>query len=314
MTRLSPSRPWAQVPAGVVLPLLVWVVLAPAEVRAGCSHLVTSRNNRVLLPSFLPGDLLDRGGAVTSALPRPLPWTPGPCRGAWCGDGRSAPAVPAGTIRFRDGSWAWRPVGAGPGPRCGPLLPCSRKRADLHPHARVPPHLSPATNRLGCVKSGHPIRAVASPPSPAGRDDRAEALAVEGIRPMDPDGPASAGPHGVHRPLAPAAHPDPRARPANCCASPASMRAAISATMHAPARPVRCCDQESAASPCARRMRSRESLHGSGRAIGVNRDALIRPGCFAPPAFEQEEGERSPRPPPAARNAIIRHHTNGNHS
>ena len=74
MTRSSPPRPWAQVPAAAVFPLLAWILLAPAGVQAGCSHLVISRYDRVLLPSLLQDAMTDRGdGAVAASLPLQSP-------------------------------------------------------------------------------------------------------------------------------------------------------------------------------------------------------------------------------------------------
>jgi hypothetical protein len=130
------------VPAGAVFPLLVWIVLAPADVRAGCSHLVTSRDDRVLLPLFLQDVMTDRGkDPAAPGLPLSIPQSPGPCRGAWCGDGQSVPAVPVGTLRIRAESWAWNP--AVPSPASLPPACLLQEAADLHPSRRAIPIFCP---------------------------------------------------------------------------------------------------------------------------------------------------------------------------
>jgi hypothetical protein len=112
-------------PTGAVWPLLVWVALAPAEVRAGCSHLVTSRADRAptRLPSILQGSPNDRAGATGPILPLPGPAPSGPCRGAWCDDAPTAPAVPAGAVRIRAESWAWHAAAPVLDPTISPRLP-----------------------------------------------------------------------------------------------------------------------------------------------------------------------------------------------
>jgi hypothetical protein len=122
-------------PAGAVFPLLVWILLAPAGVQAGCSHLVTSRNDRMLLPSFLQGTMTDRGDATAPALPISGPRSPGPCLGLWCDAGPAVPAVPAGTVHIRDGSWAWCPVVPDP----DPVVPSRllEGAAEIHPSRRA---------------------------------------------------------------------------------------------------------------------------------------------------------------------------------
>ncbi len=108
MTRFSAARRWAHVPAGAALLCLAWILCAPADARAGCSHLVTSGTDRALLPSFLQDEVLHPGGAaVASSPPRSLPGSPSPCRGAWCSGGPTAPAMPAGTMSIRAPLWAW---------------------------------------------------------------------------------------------------------------------------------------------------------------------------------------------------------------
>ncbi len=141
MTRSTPWRSWPPARAVAVLALAVSAVLAPAGVRAGCSHLVTSRSDRVLLPSLLQDDLLDRGRTLASADPLPLPRFPDPCRGMSCGDGRSSPTVPTGMVRIRAGSWAWSPPAqylASP-----PASRILEEAGDPHPARRTAPIFRP---------------------------------------------------------------------------------------------------------------------------------------------------------------------------
>jgi hypothetical protein len=93
-------------PAIAVVPLLVWVVLAPEAAWAGCSHLVRSRDDRVQLPSLLQGETSEGASGPASPLPPSTPWSPAPCKGAWCSDAPSVPAAPVEMIRFRAESWA----------------------------------------------------------------------------------------------------------------------------------------------------------------------------------------------------------------
>jgi hypothetical protein len=140
--RSSPSRPWARVPAAAVFAVLLWAALAPANVQAGCSYLVTSRNDHLLLPSVLVGGMTDRGdGAAVALHPSPTPWPASPCRGASCGDAPSVPSVPAGTTRIRAESWA---SCASP-PGQGPLSPwyLLAEVSVLHASRRVSPILRP---------------------------------------------------------------------------------------------------------------------------------------------------------------------------
>ena len=56
MTGSHPSRRSILAAAGAVFPLLVWALLAPAEARAGCSHLVVSRTDRALREALASGN------------------------------------------------------------------------------------------------------------------------------------------------------------------------------------------------------------------------------------------------------------------
>jgi hypothetical protein len=104
VTRFSLSRRLAPLTAGAVFPLLAWFLFAPPVVQAGCSHLVTSRTDRTLLPSYLLDVISDRGNDASTPS---LPESPRRCRGAWCSDDPAVPAVPSGTTRIRAGLWAW---------------------------------------------------------------------------------------------------------------------------------------------------------------------------------------------------------------
>ena len=109
MTFFTPER-CGRVPVGAVLLLVAWAFCAPRAARAGCSGLVTSRTDRHLLASFLPGETFDPGDATPSPFhSRPMPRAPSPCRGVWCDDGPTVPALPAGTEALRAPLWAWYP-------------------------------------------------------------------------------------------------------------------------------------------------------------------------------------------------------------
>jgi hypothetical protein len=128
-------------PAGAVFPLLVWVVLTPAKVRAGCSYGVISRYDRALIASFPRDTTILRADAATPAPPLSKPRSPSPCQAEWCGDRQPAPAVPAGTLPIRADSWAWFVAVADP----VSLLPSHvfDDAADLHPSRCVEPVFRP---------------------------------------------------------------------------------------------------------------------------------------------------------------------------
>jgi hypothetical protein len=103
MTSYLQPRRWIQSPAGAVLLFLAWVVLAPASVRAGCSHSVISRD-QARLDSTLRGATF---GPLDAAVHKPsLPGSPGRCRGAWCNQSPISPAIPPGSKQIRDESCA----------------------------------------------------------------------------------------------------------------------------------------------------------------------------------------------------------------
>ena len=136
MTTFSDSRRWAHVSAGAVLLCLAWVLCAPADARAGCSHLVTSRTNRALLSSFLQDEVLYPGdAAATPSLPRSMPGSPSPCRGAWCSGGPTVPALPAATLSIRAPLWAW--CESMPGPTSTSPSRLIEETADFRPLHRV---------------------------------------------------------------------------------------------------------------------------------------------------------------------------------
>jgi hypothetical protein len=142
VTRFSLSRRLAPLTAGAVFPLLAWFLFAPPVVQAGCSHLVTSRTDRTLLPTFLQDVMPDRGDtASTPLLPSSLPESPRRCRGAWCSGGPTVPAVPAGTVSPRASSWAWYTAMPDPDPTTPSRL--IEDAAALRPSRRGTPTFRP---------------------------------------------------------------------------------------------------------------------------------------------------------------------------
>ena len=88
--------------------LLALGLLAPSAARAGCSHLVTSRDDAARHTS-LDGSLVRDLAGPSSPLPSPSP--PRPCSGAWCSGQPAVPPVPPGTFDGHLGSWAWHAPG-----------------------------------------------------------------------------------------------------------------------------------------------------------------------------------------------------------
>jgi hypothetical protein len=84
--------------------LLALAQLAPQVAKAGCSHLVTSKNDRGRLASLVEPLMRD---LASQSDPLSLPRGPRPCSGAWCSGQPAAPPVPSGTFEGRLGSWAW---------------------------------------------------------------------------------------------------------------------------------------------------------------------------------------------------------------
>jgi hypothetical protein len=84
--------------------LLALALLAPSVAKAGCSHLVTSRNDPGRLASLVESLMRDLAGPSD-----PLPTSPSRprCSGAWCSGQPAIPPVPPGTFEGRLGSWAW---------------------------------------------------------------------------------------------------------------------------------------------------------------------------------------------------------------
>jgi hypothetical protein len=142
MTRVSPSRRWAPLSPGAVFALMAWMLFAPSDVQAGCSHLVTSRTDRTLLPLFLQDVMPDQGNhASAPSLPLSMPESPRPCRGAWCADGPAVPAAPSGTVSLRAELWAWST--AMPDPDSATPSRLIEDAADLHPRRRATPTFRP---------------------------------------------------------------------------------------------------------------------------------------------------------------------------
>src|ERR1700722_1382511 len=100
MTRIRPTRHLFFSSAGAVATLLALALLAPPVAKAGCSHLVTSRNDRGHLSALVEPLMRDLGGPSD---PLSVPRGPRPCSGAWCTGQPEIPAVPAGTFDGRLG-------------------------------------------------------------------------------------------------------------------------------------------------------------------------------------------------------------------
>jgi hypothetical protein len=90
-------------PAGAVATLLAFAVLAPPAVKAGCSHLVASKNGQAHLTSLVEPLMRDLAGPSD---PLSVPRGPRPCSGAWCSGQPATPPVPSGLFDGRLGSWA----------------------------------------------------------------------------------------------------------------------------------------------------------------------------------------------------------------
>jgi hypothetical protein len=94
--------------AGAVVGLLALVSLAPADVQAGCSHLVTSRTDLRRDVSLIETLIRDLANDVAEpSEPRSAPPLPRSCSGALCSGQPAAPATPAGAVDGRLASWAW---------------------------------------------------------------------------------------------------------------------------------------------------------------------------------------------------------------
>ncbi len=87
--------------------LVIQILCAPATVRAGCSHLVTSRIDSARLPSILS---IVVGDHVQPMEERSLPQPPRPCSGAFCSGQPATPAVPAGWLGLTVDAWVWCPA------------------------------------------------------------------------------------------------------------------------------------------------------------------------------------------------------------
>jgi hypothetical protein len=171
MTRLLPSRRWNRVLAGAGIALLGSVLFAPATARAGCSHLVTSRTDRVQFSHFLQAVSLEQARdplkrfQPTSRQQSPLPpvhlpQSPRPCRGAWCADRPSIPAAPAGEVSVRIDSWAWCPAMhcLDPATESGQLeAAADRRPLRRAAHTFRPPRISPRAYNPS-VPSGLPLQ------------------------------------------------------------------------------------------------------------------------------------------------------------
>jgi hypothetical protein len=106
-----PFRQLVFPPAGALALLLALFVIAPPELRAGCSHLVTSQSERTRPSSLTDVFVVDvSGGEPARSEPPSAPALPRPCSGAWCLTQPDAPAAPSGTSDVRLDTWAWYEV------------------------------------------------------------------------------------------------------------------------------------------------------------------------------------------------------------
>jgi hypothetical protein len=143
-----PFRQLVFPPAGALALLLALFVIAPPELRGGCSHLVTSQSERTRQPSLIDAFVVDvSGGEPARSEPPSLPALPRPCSGAWCSTQPHAPAAPPGTSEVRLDTWAW--YEALPGSTAAVPSAFSADENDLrprHPLGSVfrPPRLVPS--------------------------------------------------------------------------------------------------------------------------------------------------------------------------
>jgi hypothetical protein len=121
---------------------LAWLVLAPADAEAGCSHQVTSRE-QARIDSMLLGATLGQLETATAPNQR----SPAPCRGAWCDERRSTPVVPSGSVHAHDESWA-----------------LSTTVAEV-----VPSTTSRLPERAGSLHTAHPCTPLFRPPRQSAR-------------------------------------------------------------------------------------------------------------------------------------------------
>jgi hypothetical protein len=104
MTKSFSLKQLVSLPAGAVVLLLGFAVLAPPSALGGCSHLVTSGTDPGRLSSPIEGLIHDLAGKA-AGLPAPV--RPRPCSGALCSGQPAAPSVPPGLFDGRLESWVW---------------------------------------------------------------------------------------------------------------------------------------------------------------------------------------------------------------
>jgi hypothetical protein len=145
MIVLFPFRQLVFPLAGALALLLAFFVIAPPELRAGCSHLVTSQSERTRQPSLIDAFVVDvSGGEPARSEPSSVP---SPCSGAWCSTQPDAPAAPPGTSEMRLDTWAWYEVL--PGSTSADSSSFSADEIDLRPRRPLgsvfrPPRLVPS--------------------------------------------------------------------------------------------------------------------------------------------------------------------------
>jgi hypothetical protein len=116
MTKHVPFRHLVFLPAGAAVTLLAIVVIAPPSARGGCSHLVTSQNDRVKLAYLIDPSIVDFSDIELGRIETPaIPPSRRPCSGAWCSGQPGAPAAPPKANDRHVDSWAWhRPTRGSP--------------------------------------------------------------------------------------------------------------------------------------------------------------------------------------------------------
>src|SRR5690242_11146145 len=95
-------------PAGALLALLGWALVAPSVARAGCSHYVTYQAERdALAVLFAPSVVGVAEDQPAGRWTPPPPQRPRPCSGPSCSKPPAAPAVPSVAVTRHVEAWAF---------------------------------------------------------------------------------------------------------------------------------------------------------------------------------------------------------------